>query len=74
MENRRKKEITQLSKSYVSHQAIPNKVFDSAVSHPMMFNSFMDMDPDETHSTTMYSRDGISRHEVSQVDYLLECL
>jgi hypothetical protein len=53
IENRKKKEMTKYSRSFISHQAIPNKIFDSAVSHPMMLNSFMDMDGNDTYSSTM---------------------
>lgn len=62
LENRRKKEMVKQARSFISHQAIPNKVFDSDVNHPMLFNSFLDMDND-THSSTMYNEDhGVETH------------
>jgi hypothetical protein len=58
LENRKKKEFVKQARSFIGHQAIPNKVFDSAVNHPMLFNSFIDPNNDnDTHSSTMYNED-----------------
>ena len=51
-ENIQKKHITKQSRSFMSHQAIPSKVFDSYISNPLM-NSSIDRDSVENYSTTI---------------------
>ena len=65
-ENKIRKQATIQTKTYLSHQAIPSKVFDTAISQPTMFNSFMDEDMGNTYSTT------INRENVNQDNVTLE--
>ncbi|CAI2375228.1 unnamed protein product [Moneuplotes crassus] len=50
-ENCKRKEEVKNAKIFINHQAIPNKVFDTSVSHPMMFNSFISNEGDSQDST-----------------------
>ena len=55
-QNRLKKEIVKQSRVFLHHQAIPNKVFDTSVSHPMMFNSVMNSDK-ASQNTSVYNEE-----------------
>mmetsp|Transcript_7538 Transcript_7538/g.6673 ORF Transcript_7538/g.6673 Transcript_7538/m.6673 type:complete len:252 (+) Transcript_7538:208-963(+) len=53
-QNRIKRDNIKQSRVFINHQAIPNKVFDTSVSHPKMFNSLMESEK-EFQNSTMYN-------------------
>ena len=66
-ENRKRKEKVKQGRVFINHQAIPNKVFDTSVSHPMIFNSFLDVEK-ESQNSTLYT--GEKEYDTGQTSTL----
>lgn len=69
IENKIKKQAILQTRSFQSHQAIPSKVFDTAISQPTMFNSFMDEDVVTTMHNTIQNRENLNAMNTADASY-----
>lgn len=63
-ENVIRAQFTKQSRSFMSHQAIPSKVFDSSISNPLLQNSFLDQNLNQSYNVMLNTHHKSKESEV----------